>query len=88
MGGYCGKLLRVNLSSGEVKEENLDMSLAKKFIGGRGLASYLLSEEIDPKIEPFDSANKIIFATGPLTGSGAPALGLTYGSDEIAIEDF
>lgn len=75
MAGYCGKVLRVNLSSGEVKEEELDMAPAKKFIGGRGLASYLLSEEIDPKIEPFDSANKIIFATGPLTGSGAPASG-------------
>jgi aldehyde:ferredoxin oxidoreductase len=55
--------------------EKLDMALAKKFIGGRGLATYLLSGEIDPGIDPLDSANRIIFATGPLTGSRAPAAG-------------
>ncbi|MHC4283019.1 MAG: aldehyde ferredoxin oxidoreductase N-terminal domain-containing protein, partial [Planctomycetota bacterium] len=73
MAGYCGKLLRVNLSTGEINVEKLDMALAKKFIGGRGLGTYLLSGEIDPGIDPLDSANKIIFATGPLTGSRAPA---------------
>jgi len=75
MAGYCGKILRVNLSTSEVNVEKLDMALAKKFIGGRGLATYLLSGEIDPGIDPLDSANRIIFATGPLTGSRAPASG-------------
>ncbi|MHC4658814.1 MAG: aldehyde ferredoxin oxidoreductase family protein [Planctomycetota bacterium] len=72
MGGYRGKLLRINLSTGKINEENLDLGLAKKFIGGRGLATYFLAQEIDPGIGPFDPANKIIFATGPLTGSQAP----------------
>ncbi|MBW8039439.1 MAG: aldehyde ferredoxin oxidoreductase family protein [Planctomycetes bacterium] len=75
MAGYCVRLLRVNLSTGEINKENLDTVLAKKFVGGRGLATYLLSQEIDPGIDPFDSANRIIFATGPLTGSRAPASG-------------
>ncbi|KPK04941.1 MAG: aldehyde:ferredoxin oxidoreductase, partial [Anaerolineae bacterium SG8_19] len=75
MAGYCGKLLRVNLSAGEINEEKLDLAMAKKFIGGRGLATYLLSGEIDAGVDPLDSANKIIFATGPLTGSRAPATG-------------
>lgn len=75
MGGYCGKLLRVNLNTGELNKENLDTGFAKKFIGGRGLATYLLSQEVDPSIDPFDPANKIIFATGPLTGSQAPTSG-------------
>jgi aldehyde:ferredoxin oxidoreductase len=75
MAGYCGKLLRVNLSAGEINEEKLDMAMAKKFIGGRGLATYLLSGEIDAGVDPLGSANKIIFATGPLTGSSAPATG-------------
>ncbi|MCK4293449.1 MAG: aldehyde ferredoxin oxidoreductase family protein [Planctomycetes bacterium] len=72
MSGYCGKILRINLDTGEINKEDLDLELAKKFIGGRGLGTYFLSEQIDPAIEPLDRANKIIFATGPLTGSQAP----------------
>lgn len=75
MAGYCGKLLRVNLSTGEIKKEPLDLTVAKKFIGGRGLGSYLLAQEIDPKVDPLSPDNKIIFATGPLTGSSAPTSG-------------
>jgi len=72
MAGYCGKILRINLDTGEINKEDLDLDLAKKFIGGRGLGTYFLSEEIDPAVGPLDRANKIIFATGPLTGSQAP----------------
>lgn len=75
MAGYCGKLLRVNLSTGEIKKEPLDLTVAKKFIGGRGLGSYILAQEIDPKVDPLSPDNKIIFATGPLTGSSAPTSG-------------
>ena len=75
MAGYAGKLLRVNLSTGQIDRENLDMELALKFIGGRGLATYYITQEVEPDTEPFDSANKIIFATGPLTGSQAPTGG-------------
>lgn len=75
MSGYSGKFLRINLSTGQIDQENLDMELAIKFVGGRGLATYYMAQEIDPEIEPFDSANKIIFATGPLTGSQAPTGG-------------
>ena len=75
MAGYSGKFLRVNLSTGQIDQENLDMALAMKFIGGRGLATYYMAQEVEPEVEPFDSANKIIFATGPLTGSQAPTGG-------------
>jgi len=75
MAGYCGKLLRINLGTGEIKKQNLDLDLAKKFIGGRGLASHIFSEEVSRDVEPFDPANKIIFAAGTLTGSKAPAAG-------------
>lgn len=72
MAGYCSKLLRVNLSTREVRQENLDIELAKKFIGGRGLGTYLLSREISPDIDALSSENKIMFVTGPLTGTQAP----------------
>ncbi len=75
MAGYSGKFLRINLSTGQIDQENLDIELAMKFIGGRGLASYLLAQEVEPETEPLDPANKIIFATGPLIGSQAPTGG-------------
>ena len=75
MAGYCGKLLRVNLNTGEITKEELDMALAKKFVGGRGLGSYFLAEEVDPAVDALSAENKLIFATGPLTGSQAPASG-------------
>ena len=75
MAGYAGQFLRVNLSTGQIDKEKLDLELAVKFIGGRGLASYFLMQEIEPDVDPLSPANKIIFATGPLTGSRAPTGG-------------
>jgi len=74
-GGWAGKILRVNLSTGEIKVEPLNMEWAKQFVGGRGLASKYLFEEIAPTIDPLSPANKLIFATGPATGTNAPTGG-------------
>lgn len=75
MAAYCGKLLRVNLNTGAIKTEELDTDQAKKFIGGRGLATWFLSQEVDPGVDALSPENKLIFATGPLTGSQAPTAG-------------
>jgi aldehyde:ferredoxin oxidoreductase len=75
MSGYCGKFLRINLSSGTIEKEDLDMKIACKFIGGRGLGSYILSQEVSPTVDAFSAENKIIIATGPLTGTQAPSSG-------------
>jgi len=75
MKGWIGKLLRVDLTRGEWKTEELDKNLATKFIGGRGLGSKILFDEIDPKVDPFSPNNKLIMATGPLTGTSASASG-------------
>jgi aldehyde:ferredoxin oxidoreductase len=75
MKGWVGKLLRVDLTKGEWKTEELDQNLAVKFIGGRGLGSKILSDEIDPKVDPFSPNNRLIMATGPLTGTSASAAG-------------
>jgi aldehyde:ferredoxin oxidoreductase len=75
MAGYTGQFLRINLSTGQIDKESLDLELAAKFIGGRGLASYILTQEVDPNVEPLDPANKLIIATGPLSGSRAPTGG-------------
>jgi aldehyde:ferredoxin oxidoreductase len=69
--GWAGKILKVDLSRGEYSVQDLDPGLARDFIGGRGLASKLLWDDIDPKIDPLSPQNELIFATGPLTGTGA-----------------
>ncbi len=75
MGVYNKKLLRINLTDNSIKEEDIPESLLKNFIGGRGLASKYLVDEIDPNIDPFSPENKLIFVTGPLTGTTAPTGG-------------
>jgi len=75
MYGYAGKILRINLKDQKVKVENLKTEWAKKYIGGKGLASKYLFEEIDPKVDPFSPENKLIIATGSLTGTSVPTGG-------------
>lgn len=75
MKGWVGKILRVDLTRGQWKTEELDRGLARHFIGGRGLGSKILYDEIDPRIDPFSPNNKLIMATGPLTGTSASAAG-------------
>jgi aldehyde:ferredoxin oxidoreductase len=69
--GWQRKLLRVDLTAGTCKPEPLNMEWAKAFLGQRGLATKYLVEETDPKVDPLSPGNKLIFATGPLTGTMA-----------------
>lgn len=68
---WAGKILRVNLTAGTVKSEPLNMEWARAYLGSRGLGSKYLISEIDPKVDPLSPDNKIIWATGPLTGTMA-----------------
>ncbi|HMQ71549.1 MAG TPA: aldehyde ferredoxin oxidoreductase N-terminal domain-containing protein, partial [Rubrivivax sp.] len=68
---WAGTILRVDLTAGTVKKEPLNMAWAREYLGSRGLASKYLVEEIDPKVDPLSPANKIIWSTGPLTGTMA-----------------
>lgn len=75
MGGYMGKVLRVDLSSGEISIEELNMDIAISFIGGRGYGAKILFDELPVGIDPLSPKNKLIFMTGPLTGTPAPTSG-------------
>lgn len=75
MFGYAGKILRVDLTSGTYKVEDLNLDLAIKYIGGRGLGSKIFFDEVDPNVEPFSPENKLIVATGPLSGTPVPTGG-------------
>jgi aldehyde:ferredoxin oxidoreductase len=68
---WTRKILRVNLTAGSCAAEPLNMEWAAQYLGQRGLASKYLSSEVDPKCDPLGPDNKIIWATGPLTGTMA-----------------
>lgn len=68
---WAGKILRVNLSAGTVTPEPLNMDWARQYLGSRGLGTKYLVSEIDPQVDPLSPDNKIIWATGPLTGTMA-----------------
>ncbi len=75
MYGNWGRFLRVNLSKGEVKVEEYDEELAKKWLGSRGLAIYFLLRDMDPKADPLSPDNMLIITPGPLSGTSAPTGG-------------
>lgn len=68
---WTQNVLRVNLSDGRCEKELLNMGWAKAYLGQRGLATKYLCEEIDPNVDPLGPENKMIMATGPLTGTMA-----------------
>ncbi|HEY5292694.1 MAG TPA: aldehyde ferredoxin oxidoreductase family protein [Burkholderiales bacterium] len=68
---WAGRILRVNLTAGTCKSEPLNMKWARDYIGQRGLATKYFVEEVDAKVDPLSPDNKIIWATGPLTGTMA-----------------
>lgn len=70
MEGWAGKILDIDLTSGTVDAYPLDMELAQLFLGGRGLGGRLLWDLVGPEVKPLDPENVLIFATGPITGSG------------------
>jgi aldehyde:ferredoxin oxidoreductase len=75
MFGYMGKILRVNLSSGAISSEDLDPGICQNFIGGAGFATRILYDEVPAKADPLGPDNKLIFMTGPVTGTRFPTSG-------------
>ena len=69
--GWTRKILRVDLTAGTCNAEPLNMNWAQEYLGQRGLATKYFVEEVDPKVDPLSPANKLIMATGPLTGTPA-----------------
>ena len=70
--GYNGKILRLDLTTGDVSYQYLDELTARKYIGGVGLAAKTLWDETTPNTEPLSPENELIFMAGPLTGSILP----------------
>ncbi|MFH1640070.1 MAG: aldehyde ferredoxin oxidoreductase family protein [Chloroflexota bacterium] len=75
--GYMGKILFVNLSTGEIKEETPDEKLYRDFIGGHGLGARVLYNRQKAGVDALGPENHLGLITGPLTGSPA-AVGTRY----------
>jgi aldehyde:ferredoxin oxidoreductase len=75
-GGWAGKVLRVNLSSGRISTEDT-VEKYKDYLGGTGIGYKVIWDEVPTGTMPFDPANKLIFGVGPLAGTGAPCNGRT-----------
>ena len=73
MYGWMGKILRVDLTTETVHHEPLDEDLCHDFIGGRGINSKILYDEIELDSSPFAPENVLIFGTSPLSGTSAPS---------------
>ena len=71
---YCGKILHVDLTNGEIREGPLRFDWAEQFIGGKGLGIRYLYDLIPPGTDPFAPENPIILMTGPLTGTVASTM--------------
>jgi len=77
LGGYMGRVLRVNLTEGRLYVEDLPPDdVLRKWVGGRGLGVYYMLKEVNPRADPLSPENKAVVATGPLTGvTGIPSAG-------------
>jgi len=65
--GSCN-ILRVNLSTGALSTETMDELVCRKYLGGAGFVIYFLWKELQPGVEPLGPDNKLVFASGPITG--------------------
>lgn len=77
--GYAGRILDVDLTSGASRALPLEAGLARRFLGGRGLAAHLLFEHLAPRADPLGPDNVLILASGPLNGTLVP------GSNRIVV---
>ena len=73
--GYAGEILRINLTSKSIVREKYSEKDLRKFIGGAGLGIQIIATEVDPDTNWDSPLNKLILASGPLSGTSNPGSG-------------
>ncbi|MFX1278226.1 MAG: aldehyde ferredoxin oxidoreductase C-terminal domain-containing protein [Promethearchaeota archaeon] len=66
------KIVRINVNSEKLIYEDIARDSKYFLLGGRGLSSFLINEEVPPLSDPLGEENKLILANGLLTGSPFP----------------
>lgn len=69
MNGFYGRILKIDLTRHQFQIDSIGDDVLNRYLGGKGLASYLLMQHNPERISPFAPENCLIFATGPVTGS-------------------
>jgi aldehyde:ferredoxin oxidoreductase len=72
---YLANALYVDLSNSKITKKPLPVNLVKNYLGGKGLGTRLLYDSVEPTVDPLEPENKLIFATGPATGTIVPNKG-------------
>lgn len=67
--GYTGNILRIDLTTGTINTEELSEEMRLRYLGGSGFISYILWKELQGGIDALGSMNKLVVATGPITGT-------------------
>ena len=74
--GWMGKYLSVDLDNKEISVKNTDEALVEKYLGGIGIGTKIVYDEVPEGVDAFDPRNPLVFATGALTATSAPTTGL------------
>lgn len=72
LGGYVGRILQVDLTSGKISAEPLNLEAARKYVGGAGYGAKVMYDAIGPETDPFGPENPVLFMAGPMVGTGFP----------------
>ncbi|MEW5733481.1 MAG: aldehyde ferredoxin oxidoreductase family protein [Thermodesulfobacteriota bacterium] len=69
--GYMGKVLMVNLTKGEIREEEIPDSVYREYLSGMGLGAWMLYRHVPKNATPLGGNNMLGFVSGLLTGTGS-----------------
>lgn len=73
--GYCGKILRINLTTKEISKEEISENFIRRYMGGKGFIGYYMNKELAYDLDPLGEENKLYFMTGIM--SGLPTAGMS-----------
>nr|MDO8062082.1 aldehyde ferredoxin oxidoreductase N-terminal domain-containing protein [Candidatus Freyrarchaeum guaymaensis] len=83
--GYAGSILDVDLTTGRVKREKLNLQVARSFIGGLGVNIKLWYDLVKPGVDPLSPENAVIIGVGPLVGTAAPGSSRVYSLTKLPV---
>ncbi len=75
MYGHWGRLLRVDLTTGEISDEEIEEETIASYLGAKGVGAYYFCKEMDKSVDPLSPDNKVILSTGPFQGTDIPSTG-------------
>lgn len=87
IGGFAGRILYVDLTTGRTVSKPLERHLIEKFIGGAGIGSWLAYEMIEKQTDPLSPANVLIFSVSPLAGTLCPGTSRVYADTQSGISN-